>query len=79
MPPFVNTDMLNKAEYKAWSVGTMGVHLQAEEVAEVIWRATQKHQTHHIITTKLKLLNLLGGWLPSLRKSLMKKLTMPPN
>jgi len=77
MPPFVNTDMLNKAEYKAWSVGAMGVHLQAEDVAKIIWQATQRHQTHHIVTTKLKLLNLVGGWLPSLRKWLMKKLTLP--
>ncbi len=79
MPPFVNTDMLRKAEYKAWSVGAMGVHLQAEDVARVIWQATQSHRTHHVITLKLKILNLLGAWFPFLRKTLMKKLTMPPN
>ncbi|GAB4130921.1 MAG: SDR family oxidoreductase [Raineya sp.] len=78
MPPFVNTDMLKKAEYKAWSVEAMGVHLQADEVAKVIWKATQSHQTHHIITLKLKLLNLLGTYFPFLKKKLMKKLTMPP-
>lgn len=78
MPPFVNTDMLQKATYKAWSVGSMGVHLQAEDVAKVIWQATQSSKTHHIITTKLKVLNLLAGWLPGIRKTLMKKLTMPP-
>lgn len=78
MPPFVNTDMLQKAEYKAWSVGNMGVHLQADEVAEVIWKATQSHQTHHIISLKLKILNLLGNYLPFIKKTLMKKLAMPP-
>jgi NADP-dependent 3-hydroxy acid dehydrogenase YdfG len=77
MPPFVNTDMLGKATYKAWAVGKMGIHVQPEEVAEKIWKATHQHKTHHILTTKLKLLNFLGNLFPFLRKPLMKKLTMP--
>jgi short-subunit dehydrogenase len=79
MPPFVNTDMLNKATHKAWSVGNMGVHLTPNDVAQAIWKASQNHQTHHILTFKLKFLNLIGGWFPSVRKFFMKKLTLAPN
>ncbi|MDW8295511.1 MAG: SDR family oxidoreductase [Raineya sp.] len=77
MPPFVNTDMLGKAEYKAWAVGKMGIHLQPQEIAQKIWKATHQHQTHHILTFKLKFLNFLGNLFPFIRKPLMKKLTMP--
>ncbi len=77
MPPFVNTDMLGKATYKAWAVEKMGVHVQPEDVAEKIWQAIHQHKTHHILTNKLKLLNFLGNLFPFLRKPLMKKLTMP--
>lgn len=79
MPPFVNTDMLGKATYKAWAVGQMGIHVQPEDVAEKIWKAVHQHKTHHILTAKLKLLNFLGNLFPFIRKPLMKKLTMPQN
>lgn len=78
MPPFVNTDMLGKATYRAWAVGKMGIHVQPKQVAETIWKAAHKHKTHHLISFRLKLLNFLGNLLPFIRKPLMKKLTMPP-
>ncbi|MCS6822315.1 MAG: SDR family oxidoreductase [Microscillaceae bacterium] len=77
MPPFVNTDMLNKAPYKAWAVEKMGIHIQPHEIAQKIWHAVQKHKTHHIVTLKLKMLNFLGNLFPFIRKPLMTRLTMP--
>lgn len=77
MPPFVNTDMLAKAPYRAWAVDSMGIHLEPGQIAHCIWKATQNHKTHHIVTFRLKILNFLGNLLPFTRKFIMQKLTMP--
>lgn len=77
LPPFVKTDMLEKANYRAGSVAKMGVHLQAEDIAQVVWKAaTGRKRIHWIVSTQLKILNLVGGWFPSLKRAIMKKMTL---
>jgi NAD(P)-dependent dehydrogenase (short-subunit alcohol dehydrogenase family) len=59
MAPYVNTPMLEKAETLAHSIEKTGIALEAEDVAEVVYKAVQGKKVHwkaHYSTSSLEFL-----------------------
>lgn len=77
MPAFVNTPMITDAGKQAYSISTMGVKLTAEDVAEVVWKASQKKKIHWLVGTELKIQSFLSWIFPYARRYGVKRLTMP--
>lgn len=65
MPPFVNTPMVNDAEFRAPVVDRMGVDLTAEDIADNVWHAaTHNTPVHNPVSNKFKMLVLGNKLLP---------------
>lgn len=59
MPPFVNTGMVNDQAFRAPVVDRMGVNLEADDVAEAVWRATKNDDVHQPISLPFQLAVLI--------------------
>ncbi len=47
MPPFVNTPMVNDADFRAPIINRMGVNLNAEDIAATVWHAANHNTAVH--------------------------------
>lgn len=65
MPPFVNTPMVNDADFRAPVIDRMGVNLDAEDIAATVWHtATHVTPVHNPVSGKFKILVLGNKLLP---------------
>ncbi len=73
--PFVRTPLLER-DVKAPAIDKLGVHLMPEEVARVVWKATQRKRIHNNTRGIMSLLVLLK--LPNfIRMKVIKYLLLP--
>ncbi|PCJ19718.1 MAG: short-chain dehydrogenase [Gammaproteobacteria bacterium] len=63
-PVFVDTPMLSDADYKAKSLTRMGASLSPDDVAEVVWQATQTNKLHWNVGAVQKALSFILAALP---------------
>ncbi len=75
MPPYVQTPMLTEAEVKATSLQKTDVQLQPEDIAEVVWKATQGDKIHWKVSTNLKVLDSIFWAFPFAKRRLIKAST----
>lgn len=62
-PPFVKTPLLKGNDSKI--IDSMGVSLQAEDIAQVVLKALNSRKVHHVVGFKYRALRLLRKLLPS--------------
>lgn len=70
MPPFVNGPMVSNAKHSV-SMDKLGVKLSAMQVAETVWRASQKKKLHWRLTWDFRLLCFLQRLFPDSANSFM--------
>lgn len=68
-PPFVRTPLLNGNQ--APIIERMGVRLQAEDIAEKVYRALHSTRMHHPVSLHYRLLRLLRKLLPEMATRLV--------
>lgn len=64
MPPFVSTPMLNDQQQGAPVLKKLGVHLNADDVAQVIVQQTRAPRTHRTVSLQFGLMYRLGQITP---------------
>jgi len=66
MPPFVDTPMVNKQEYRARALSKLGVKLSPEDIADQVWESANAkcQKTHYPISNFLKANMLMLKVLP---------------
>ena len=76
--PFVRTPMVTSASYQAPSVGRFGVHVEPQDVAEVVWAAAHGDEVHYDVGLMMKAMRVVDWALPfqQARAWLMKKTAM---
>ncbi len=79
IPPFVNTPMVTGAEHKAHSVSSLGVPIGPREVAAAVWKAVHGKKVHWKVYWMTHLLFGLAGIFPFLKRTLIKRITLPPD
>ena len=62
MPPFVDTPMARDNHHPM--MDRLGVEIGPEQVAAVVARAARGSGPHYLVTTKIKALSAVLGWLP---------------
>ncbi|WP_349557624.1 SDR family oxidoreductase [Marinobacter sp. NFXS9] len=65
MPPFVKTKMLTDQTFQAPIIERLGVNLQAEDIAEAVWKAHQGDDVHNPVSLQFKSLVFGSKWLPN--------------
>jgi NAD(P)-dependent dehydrogenase (short-subunit alcohol dehydrogenase family) len=75
MPPYVNTPLVTDQTYSAGTVRSLGVHLEPETIAEVVWRAAHGRKLHWIPTASLKVLAFMQRLFPFVNRPAMKYLS----
>jgi NAD(P)-dependent dehydrogenase (short-subunit alcohol dehydrogenase family) len=76
MAPYVNTPMIADSDVKAASVSRLGVHLEARDVAEVVWKAAGRKKVHYRVGWFINVLMLLTWAFPFSRRVATKYLAM---
>lgn len=74
MAPYVKTPMITAAAVSATSVSRLGVHISAEQVAEVVWKAAHGRRRHWQVGWMMRLLRLATLAFPFGRRPLVKLL-----
>ncbi len=64
MPPFVSTPMLNEQASGAPVLNTLGVHLNAEDVARTILQQIEQPKTHRAVSLQFALIHTASQLLP---------------
>jgi NAD(P)-dependent dehydrogenase (short-subunit alcohol dehydrogenase family) len=64
MPSYVDTPMVRSQTHRAKTLDRVGVHLTADDVAEVVWKAAHGRGLHYIPQRNIALLGRIGGLLP---------------
>lgn len=73
--PYVNTPMVNQAKVKASSIKRLGVKIQPEDVASVIWAAAQGNKVIWRVGLDASVLNGVVRLLGSSARGIVKKIT----
>jgi NAD(P)-dependent dehydrogenase (short-subunit alcohol dehydrogenase family) len=76
MPGYVDTPMVSSQSYRAKSLGTLGVTLTAEGVAEVVWEAATagaSGKVHYIPQPKVAMLSRVAGLVPRVGRVIMRR------
>ena len=73
--PYVNTPMVNNASVKAASVQKLGVKIEANQVAQTVWKAAHGNKVIWRVGMDAVALNLLSRLFGSAAKPIVKKLT----
>lgn len=71
MPLYVNTPMIQTQAIQAGSLSFMGVHTQADIIADTVWKAVHGDKVHWIPTLRNKVLYGLTKVVPFLQKPVM--------
>ncbi len=74
MPQAVNTPMVENSEKLSAGVEKMGVNLQAEDVALVVWKAAHAHKIHWKIPFLTAFLDFTSHFVPWAKRSMIKTL-----
>jgi len=72
---FVKTPMLLEAEHTPASVGRLGVHATADQVAKAVWRACHERRVHWRVGASAKALGWVRYLLGDRTRWLVKRLT----
>lgn len=75
LAPYVQTPLIADSKVKATSVKKLGIHLQPEDVALMVWQAVHGRRVHWYVSASLKLLVLISWAFPFARRQLVKLLT----
>lgn len=75
MAPYVQTPLISESKVKATSVDRLGIRLQPEDVARVVWQAAHGRRLHWHVSLLLKSLVFLSWAFPFTRRQLVKFLT----
>ena len=73
MPGYVDTPMVSSQSYRAKSIGTLGISLTADDIADVVWEAAHGDRVHWIPQRNVALLSRLGGLIPELGRRVMRR------
>ena len=73
--PYVNTPMVNNASVKAASVQKLGVKIEANQVAQTVWKAAHGNKVIWRVGMDAVALNLLSRLFGSAAKPIVKNLT----
>jgi len=73
MPLYVNTPLVTEQKRMLASVDRLGKHHSPEQIAELAWRAVHGQRVHWVAGWRLRLLTLLGRYLPFLERPIMKR------
>lgn len=65
MPPFVKTKMVSSQTFQAPIIDRLGVNLEAEDIAEAVWKAHTGNDVHNPVGLQFKSLVTGSKWLPS--------------
>jgi NAD(P)-dependent dehydrogenase (short-subunit alcohol dehydrogenase family) len=76
--PFVRTPMVLGASYQAPSIGKFGVHVEPQDVAEVVWAASHGDQVHYDVGWMMQAMRVVDWALPFQRARawMMKKTSL---
>jgi short-subunit dehydrogenase len=75
MPLWVRTALLQGQAHRSGTLDTMGVGLEARDVAEMVYRAAHRRRTHWVPGVLLKSLRLLSGLFPFTNRAVMAYLS----
>lgn len=76
LPPFVDTPMLAPHRSSSKLFASMGVRLRAQDVAEAVFRCTQRRRVHNPLTASVRLFYSLANLAPVwLQQRLMRALS----
>jgi NAD(P)-dependent dehydrogenase (short-subunit alcohol dehydrogenase family) len=76
LPPFVDTPMLAPHRGSSRLFASMGVRLRAQDVAEAVFRCTQRRRVHNPLTGPIRLFYSLASLTPAwLQQRLMRVLS----
>ncbi|MCC5866388.1 MAG: SDR family oxidoreductase [Wenzhouxiangella sp.] len=75
MPLYVNTPLVTEQQNPLASIDRLGTHHRPEEIAELAWRAVQGKRVHWVAGWRLRILSQLGGFLPFLKRPIMKRVS----
>lgn len=73
MPGYVATPMVASQTHRSKTLERLGVHLKAEDVAAVVWKAAHGKRLHHIPQVDVSLLGRLSA-LPAVSRTIMNLL-----
>jgi len=59
MAPYVSTPMITNAEKKASSISRLGVWVSPDQVARLVWKASNGYKVHWVVTILLKILMMI--------------------
>lgn len=65
MPPFVKTKMVSSQTFQAPIINRLGVNLEAEDIAEAVWKAHTGGDVHNPVGLQFKSLVAGSKWLPN--------------
>lgn len=65
MPPFVKTKMVSSQTFQAPIIDRLGVDLEAEDIAEAVWKACSGAEVHNPVGLQFKSLVIGNKWLPT--------------
>lgn len=65
MPPFVRTKMVASQTFQAPIIDRLGVNLEAEDIAEAVWKAHTGSDVHNPVSLQFKSLVTGSKWLPT--------------
>ena len=78
LAPYVRTPLITEPRIQATSVDRLGIRLQPEDVARVVWQAAHGHRVHWHVSLLLKSLVFLSWAFPFARRALVGFLTFSP-
>lgn len=78
LAPYVRTPLITDSGVQATSVDRLGIRLQPDDVARVVWQAAHGRRVHWYVSWLLKILVFLSWAFPFARKALVKFLTFSP-
>lgn len=73
MPSYVATNMVHGQAFKPASMDTAGIHLSAQDVAELVWKAHTRRRLHWLMRFDVKVLSRIGGLLPEVGREVMRR------
>lgn len=73
MPSYVATNMVHGQAFKPASMETAGIHLSAQDVAELVWKAHTRRRLHWLMRFDVKVLSRIGGLLPEVGREVMRR------
>ncbi len=75
MPLYVNTPLVTEQQNPLASIDRLGNHHSPEEIAELAWQAVHGKRVHWVAGLRLRILSLLGRFLPFLERPIMKRVS----